>query len=269
MKKSEKEGPYLRVAAYQFATGEEPEENTERVLSAMGRAARQMADILVLPECCLSGYLPSNDLDGRLIRRLLSSIRDRCRELRLGVVVGTAVREGDRLYNRAYLFSKAGRKIGTYDKVALTGWGDAGIFAAGEKINTFTFERVRVGMQICYDMRYPENWRILRSQGVRVVFLLVNASEGGAWKRPVLTGTAACRTSENGIFVVAANDARPPQMMTSSIHDPDGRLLAMAKPDTEEMIVADLELSPSKKWFGDTIWKERPVHAWTGTPWGQ
>jgi predicted amidohydrolase len=257
----------LRVAAYQFATTENPEGNAERILSAMTKASKQMADVLVLPECCLSGYLPEDDLDFRLIRRLLPRLQRRCRELRLGLVVGSAVRDKDKLYNRAYLFSKAGRKIGTYDKVALTGWGDAGFFSAGVILNTFTFERVRVGMQICYDMRYPENWRILRTQGARVVFLLVNASEGGAWKRPVLTGTAACRASENGIFVVAANDARPPQMMTSSIHDPDGRLLASAKPDTEDIIVADLDLSPSRKWFGDTIWDERPVQAWKGTPW--
>jgi predicted amidohydrolase len=258
----------LRVAAYQFATTEDPERNADQILSAMGKASKQMADILVLPECCLSGYLPEDDLDYRLIRQLLSTLQQKCRELRLGLVVGSAVREKDKLYNRAHLFSKAGRKIGIYDKVALTGWGDGGIFSPGERLDTFTFERIRVGMQICYDMRYPENWRILRTRGARVVFLLANASEGGAWKRPVLTGTAACRASENGIFVVAANDARPPQMMTSSIHDPDGRLLAAAKPDAEDMIIADLDLSPSRKWFGDTIWDERPVHAWKGTHWG-
>ena len=64
------------------------------------------------------------------------------------------------------------------------------------------------------------------------------------------------------MFVVAANDARPEQMVVSSIRDPDGNLLAEAKANRDEMIVADLDLSASRKWFADSIRENRPLHVW-------
>lgn len=254
----------LRVAVYQFPTSTDPEANANRILLAMENSVDRKADILVLPECALTGYFPAKDLDYTLVKRLLAGLRRKCGEMRLGLVVGVTVRERDGLYNRAYLISKSGRNLGHYDKVALTSWGDVKVFQPGQHIEAFSFERIKVGIQICYDMRYPENWRILRSQGVRIVFLLANASKGDLWKRPVLTGTLSCRASENGIFVVAANDSSAPQMMVSSAHDPDGRLIAVAKPDTEQLMVASLDLSPDREWFGDKVWNDRPVHAWKG-----
>ena len=109
----------------------------------------------------------------------------------------------------------------------------------------------KVGLQICFDMRFPENWRILRRQGAELILHLSNASTGAAWKVPVLEGTVRCRAAENGMFVVSANDARPPQMMVSAICDPDGRHLACAKENREMIIYAELDRSAVKRDFLD------------------
>lgn len=256
----------LRVAVLQMATADELDSNYAKIAESMEKAAAGKADILVTPECALSGYLPSPHLDYGRIGGLLTDLSGLAGELKLGLALGSAVKEDGSVYNRALLFDKAGQQIGAYDKVALTGYpdgcSDAAHFARGTRFPVFQFEGHPVGLQICFDMRFPENWRILREQGARLALHLSNASCGGEWKRPVLAGTLACRAAETGLFIASANDARPPQMLASTINDPNGCVIAAAEPDRETILFADLDLDPQKVWFADGINRGRPTDIW-------
>lgn len=257
----------LRIAVLQAATGPDIGQNHGRIARAIEEAAHAGADLLVTPECILSDYFPAPDADYARLRDLLKDLASHAASARIGLCVGSAMDEGGRIYNRAFLYDRGGCLLGTYDKTALTGFpdatgGDTAIFAPGERLEVLDFEGVPVAMQICYDMRFPENWRILRAMGARLVLHLVAASGGGEWKRPVLAGTMACRAAETGLFIASANDCRPPQMMVSTIVDPDGLVLAEARPDSEQLLIADLDLNPERSWFADSINGSRPLHLW-------
>jgi len=232
----------LRAAAFQMATGPDVTRNAETILDAIERASAHGADLLVVPECALSDYLPSPDLDFELLAEAESEIARRAAERGLYVALGVVRRQGGRWFNTAILVSPSGETIGSYDKTHLFEGGRE-IFTPGDSLPVFRCGRWTVGLQICFDVRFPENWRILRGKGAELALHLSNASRGARWKLPVLEGAVRSRAAENGIYVVSANDARAPQMMVSAICAPDGTHLAQAPQDEETVIYAELNLS--------------------------
>jgi predicted amidohydrolase len=252
----------IRVAACQTETHDDVEANLSRLSAAVREAADGGADLVVLPECALSGYLPARDLDLAALAAAEEQLVAGSREAGVWVVLGTTREAGGEWLNTARLYSPSGELVGQYDKTELT-VGDAEVFAAGSTLPVFSMGEWTVGLQICFDMRFPENWRILRLKGAELVIHIANASREAAWKLPVLAGAMRSRAAENGMFVVSSNDARPPQMMVSGIYDPDGVALAEAEPDCEQIIFADLDRSQVKTDFVDArrtdLWG-RPEH---------
>ena len=232
----------LSVAAFQMATSGDVAQNAGKLHASIDEAADAGAELLVVPECALSGYLPQKSLDFDVLAEAQRDVTSHAAERRLWFALGTTtVREGNQ-FNTALLFSPAGELVASYDKTELID-GDRPIFAPGTALPVFQVGEWTVGLQICFDMRFPENWRILRRQGAEVILHLSNASGSGGWKVPVLEGTMRCRAAENGMFVVSANDARSPQMLVSAVCGPDGRHLASAEENREMIIYARLDRS--------------------------
>jgi len=238
----------LTAAAFQMATGFDVEENARKILDALARAAEHGADLLVVPECALSGYPPEKDLDFSALEDAERRIAARTAEARIHLALGTTRRQDGRWSNSAVLFSPGGKEVARYDKTHGTE-GDNQIFTPGSELRVFKVGQWTVGLQICFDMRFPENWRILRRRGADLVIHLSNASRGDGWKVPVLEGAIRSRAADNGMFVVSANDARRPQMMVSAICDPNGCDLARAPENEEALIYAEMDRSAVKTTF--------------------
>ncbi len=248
----------LTAAAFQMATGFDVQENARKIQDAVANAAGCGADLLVVPECALSGYLPSKDLDFGVLEEAEQRLAGAAAEAGIYLALGTT-RPGDGLWrNTALLYSPEGRQIARYDKTHGTG-GDNAVFTPGDELPVFKVGEWTVGLQICFDMRFPENWRILRRRGAELVIHLSNASLGDGWKVPVLEGAIRSRAAENGMFVVSANDARPPQMMVSAICDPHGCDVARAPENEETIIYGTLDRSEVTSGFLDA----RRTDLWT------
>lgn len=240
----------LSVAVLQMAICPDPAANAGKIRDAVERASERGAELLVMPECALSGYLPPPDLDFDALDAAQAEVVGHAAEAGIWLALGTTRKSGGRLWNSALLFSPAGEVAASYDKVHLTG-GDVNVFAPGQKLPVFRVGQWTVGLQICFDMRFPENWRILRRKGAELVIHLSSAARSAPWKVPVLEGAVRSRAAENGMYVASANDARAPQMMVSAICDPDGRDLARATENEETVLFAQLERSQVKTDFLD------------------
>jgi 5-aminopentanamidase len=252
----------LTVAALQMRTTLDSEANARRLHTAVADAAEAGADLLVTPECALSGYPPGPDTDFARLAALQGELVAHAADAGMHLVLGTTRVEGDRWFNTALLFSQTGELVGKYDKTHLTG-GDSALFAAGDSLPVFRLGDWTVAMQICFDMRFAENWRILRGKGAELVLHPTNASRDSGWKVPVLEGAIRSRAADNGMFVVCANDARTPQMMVSAICDPQGRDLARAPENEEALLVAKLDRSKLTREYYEArrtdLWS-RPEH---------
>jgi predicted amidohydrolase len=237
----------LKVAGYQMRVSADLDANFRNIRRAVRRAASEKADLLVLPECAISGYPPlhyksPSEIDAARIAELNGEVCDLAKKHSIRVVLGTILMSSEGLLNSALVISKRGRIVGRQDKLHLTG-PDKEFFAPGVGARIFEIKGLKVGVLICYDARFPEPFRYLRERGARMIAVISNACGGETWKLPVLEGTYRCRAAENSCFVVAVNAAGPLQMATSRICDPLGLDLAAARKETQQMIFADLDLA--------------------------
>jgi omega-amidase len=237
----------LRVAACQMAVTDDIEANTDRICVGIADAAARGAEVVAFPECAVSGYPPlchesRYDIRLDLLPEAHQRVRGAARDAGIWVLVGSVMEDGLALLNTALVIAPDGQIRGHYEKLHLIE-GDERFFAAGSRLPVFDMDGVLFGVQICYDARFPEPFRLLKQAGARVIFNLSNACGGDTWKIPVLEGVYRARASENCLYLVAVNAAGPLQMAVSRIVDTDGLSLAAANQDAEEMIVADLDLS--------------------------
>jgi len=250
----------LKVAAAQIYVGNNISKNLERIIKAINHASANNAEVIVFPECAVTGYPPFEkqhplSMDKNAIARALMEICTAAKKKQINVIVGSISFKGRNAYNTAYAINLNGQITATYNKVQLVKGadGDEPYFCPGNNFVTFNIKGIKCSMLICLDARYPEIYRFLANNKVRVVFqLFYGAGNNCSWKIPVLEGTLRCRAAENGIFIVASNVSRRQQMVVSRICDPNGISLANAKYGREEIIFAELDLNITGGGFRET-----------------
>ena len=90
----------------------------------------------------------------------------------MNVVCATPIADGGRVYNTAVLFDRSGRAAATYRKVHLADGeeGEGRHIAAGDRLEVFEVEGLKIGFQICYDLNFPEGCRTLALKGAELIF---------------------------------------------------------------------------------------------------
>jgi predicted amidohydrolase len=237
----------LYVGAAQIPISDSVTNNLTQILDAMARGAAQGLELLVCPETAVTGYSPAigrgrGPDEWPAIEEALGRIAADAARLGLWVAVGTEAWTGEHWANRLVVYSDLGEEAAAYDKVHLTR-GDAAYYLPGERPALFTLRGVRVGLQICYDVRFPEGYRALLEGGAEVILQGFYGAGGDTWKVPVLGAHLRSRAAESGCFVVAANVAGPLQIVVSQIVDPRGLVLAQANQDCSEIVTAELDLN--------------------------
>lgn len=235
----------MKICALQLAArlGDRPANMANasaRIALAMGMASN-VPDVLVLPELWDVGFYPDNvlelgDNDGRMARDFLSAQAARHK---VNIVGGSIVRrQGDRVWNTAYVFDRGGNLISTYNKTHLFSLaGEQHAFQPGESVALYELDGVPVGGITCYDIRFCELTRRIALAGARVLFA------PAAWPHPRLNHwrvLAQARAIENQMFVIAVNNCGRSGDMKFCGHslmiDPWGEIIAEA--DEEEQILA-------------------------------
>lgn len=250
----------FRAAAIQMCSGVDPARNIDSMERLVGEAVRDGASYVQTPE--MTGAL-QRDRAGlaRILRReeddpVVAAARALAARHGIHLHLGsTAIDRGDgMLANRGYLFSPAGEKIVSYDKIHMfdvdlangESWRESAVYCPGGEAKTASLPFAELGFAICYDVRFPE---LFRSQALAGVDLM---SVPAAFTRQ--TGEAhwhvllRARAIENGFFVVAAAQAGLHEdgretFGHSLIIDPWGTVLAEAGPVGEAVIVAEIDVA--------------------------
>lgn len=237
----------LRAAASQIFTTLDVDSNLKKMKSHLEEASRLGIEIVLFPECALSGYAPidsteeSFPYDSEKLKDAADELQIAIRETGVAAIYGTAWKiEGSRWVNRARVVDPMGDLAGEVDKVHLIGL-DHEYFDPAKTLNPVEVLGVKIGIGICFDIRFPEVWRKLSRAGAEILFNPLAAHGGGTWKLPVMSAHFCSRAAENQRFLVAANSG-PIQMAVSEIYDPAGSRLAAARAETEELVWADLPL---------------------------
>jgi 5-aminopentanamidase len=210
----------------------------DQAREAAGRGAR----ILVLPELCLCGYPSAAEARARSVALdgpEMDSARDCARSARIALCFGLAESAPDgRLYNSMAYVDDTGTLRSVYRKVHL--WVDEKAWAVpGNGFESFDAGGVRIGIWICYDTRFPESARSLARSGATLGLI------GSAWFGPEEEWELAVRSRamDNGMFVAGAAVQGAFDLVpfhgASLIVDPHGTVLARARRDAEDLIIAE------------------------------
>jgi N-carbamoylputrescine amidase len=234
---------------------------TAALHQAVRRAAAEGADLVVLPEMAACGYLLDTDhLDrqaepGDGSGPVLSGWRRLAAELGVAVVGGFAERTDAGIANAAVAIDAAGAVLGTYRKLHLFGR-EHELFAPGDRgLPIFDIAGARVGVLICYDLRFPEAARILALRGADVVAVptawVGGFDRSGGAPSPVSGSIGqvdgvVVQGNLDQIYIACADqvgtEASIGFLGRSVVVDPYGQLLAgPLSPDAGDLAVVDVD----------------------------
>ena len=248
----------MRVAAVQLNSTDDVDRNLEVAERLVRAAAADGAELIALPEkwTLLGGpdelRAGAEPLDGPS----LSAVRGWARELGAHILAGSIAErvEGQgQLSNTSVLIDSSGEDLAVYRKIHMfdvevegTTYRESETEQAGDEIVSASIGELELGLSVCYDLRFPELYRILAVRGAEAVTVpsAFTAPTGRAHWEVLLRA----RAIENQVFVIAPDQAgkAPPHYESfghSAIVDPWGTVLAMASADEERFVAADLDLA--------------------------
>jgi deaminated glutathione amidase len=245
----------LRAAAVQLNSTADRERNLATAERLVRAAAADGANLVALPEKwnLLAGgeelLAAAEPLEGPS----LTAARAWAAELGIHLLAGSiAAAAGERAQNTSVLIGPDGSDLAVYRKIHMfdvdvggVAYRESAFEDPGAEIVTAPLGEADLGLTVCYDLRFPELYRILALRGVRLISVpsaFTTATGRDHWE--VLL---RARAIENQVFLIAPNQigAAPPHYDSfghSAIVDPWGRVLATA-PDEECFIAADLDLA--------------------------
>ncbi|AMK23966.1 MULTISPECIES: carbon-nitrogen hydrolase family protein [unclassified Sphingobium] len=208
----------MRAAIFQMTSGIDPAANAAAIVDMAARAKGEGADMLFTPE--MAGYVDRDRQRAAATLRsekddpVLAAVREAAAKQGLWVHLGSLPlkeeRTDGRWANRSFMIDGSGEIRARYDKIHLfdvdlaTGesWRESSVYGPGEQVVAVDTPWARMGLSVCYDMRFPDLYRALTNAGATV--LLTPAAF------TVPTGKAhwhillRARAIEAGCFVIAA-----------------------------------------------------------------
>lgn len=254
------------AAQYRMSRLKDLEEFEHSIQFFIDAADTYHSHFLVLPELFTAQLFSTfpRDLDDRAAIRRLAGMTGWYRDFfaeaaqRHGmyIVAGSHPVETDgEIHNVAHLFSPTGRYY-TQPKLHVTPgeralWG----ITPGDELKVFRTPHGRMAILVCYDVEFPELARLLTLAGAEIIFVPFSTDEKKSYQR--VRTTAQARAIENYLYVVIAGNAgNLPQVKSyilnysqsavftpSDFSFPSGAVLGEAPPDSETVVIADLDLS--------------------------
>jgi len=264
----------IKIAAVQMEPRlMKPRENLESILNAIREAAGNQANLIVFPECSLTGYIFSSRQEALPFAETIpgpsiEKLAPLCHELKVYVVFGLLEKEGDGLFNAVALVGPRGLMAG-YRKNHLPFLGiDRFVDIGNRPFQVYQTPIGNIGLEICYDIAFPESSRVMTLMGADILALATNFPQGRGEK---YSHVISARAFENRVHLVSANRIGSERGYSfaglSKIVDASGSVLGLASPDREEIIYGEVSLESARQkrvtyipgeWVVDCIGDRRP-----------
>lgn len=236
----------MKIGAFQFAVTGDMGHNLEVIKKAVVRAAQEGVKLLVFPECALTGYPPRDIENSAAVG--FDELTEACEQLQglaasnaMHIIVGMITREAGRYYNSAVVFTPRREKL-IYHKRALWGW-DKDNFSIGNHSGVFDIEGLKVGLRICYEVRFPEFFRELYREHTDLnIILFYDVSDRDDTDRyEMIKAHIRTRAVENVTCTLSVNAVSPYQTAPTALYDRSGYALCELGRNKENLLIYDLE----------------------------
>jgi predicted amidohydrolase len=231
----------MRMSLVQINVGMDKVANLAEITKHVQNLAKSGADLVVLPEQCMcltaipeALHAAAEDVEGNFI----TEIRNLAKGLSINIHVGSfAERRGSKYYNTAVLVKRDGSIAGKYSKLHRydvdlpdgTVIRESAVFERGEELVVLELEGLRIGLSICYDLRFGELYRRLVAQKAQIIVIPAAFTfQTGADHWEVLLRARAIETQ---CYIIAAGqiglfDQKYVNFGHSMIVDPWGQVIA-------------------------------------------
>jgi predicted amidohydrolase len=241
----------FKLGICQLKIGHDKQENLQRAARLMDKTADQGADMVILPEMFNCPYDQAlfhkyAEEEGGETSRFLAEWAQK-----LGrYVVGGSIpeKEAGHIFNTSLIFDRQGNLIAKHRKVHLFDinipggitFQESAVLTPGEQFTTFTTEFGRCGVLICYDLRFPEAFRLFAEDNTGLVIIpaAFNMTTGPAHWETLFRA----RAIDNQLFIAGVSPARDPgagyvAYGHSMVVDPWGQILGQADAGEEVLVV--------------------------------
>jgi predicted amidohydrolase len=167
-------------------------------------AKRKNVDLVIFPEMTLTGFSMNLEATQEKINnsptiRFFQEMSSQCK---IAVLFGVALEESGNVTNNAIFIDKKGEINGTYAKIHLFSFaGENKSFTPGSEVSVVKFQGQKIGLSICYDLRFPEIYSAM-SKSATMIINIANwpSKRAGHWN-----SLLSARAIENQIFLVGVN----------------------------------------------------------------
>ncbi len=223
----------LTVGIAQLGSTQDKCKNLEKVHRLVSQVKH--ADVVILPEYTMFYRKDmfsnikilrevSETLDGYFVRKLA----ELCREYNIYIICGVVELSKNNLYNTIVVLNNRGDVVSVYRKTHLFdayGYRESRTFAAGyRETEVFTVRNTKFGIAVCFELRFPEIFRVAALKGCEIV-VVPAAWYRGDLKEEILHILARARAHENGIYVIVSNQYSEDFCGRSCVVDPFGTVL--------------------------------------------
>ena len=263
----------IKIAAIQMSTVADKMENVRTVKTYLEKIKDENPDFVILPEMFCCPYQTENfpiyaEKEGGPVWQQLSGYAKQYGIYLIGGSMPEKDAEGN-VYNTSYIFDREGKQIGKHRKVHLFDidvkggqtFKESDTLTAGDSNTVFDTEFGKIGVMLCFDIRFPELSRMMVNDGAKVIFVpaAFNMTTGPAhWELSFRT-----RALDNQIYMVGCAPARdvsagyiswghsivtdPWGRVTGMLDENEGILLAELDMDYEEQVREELPLLKSRR----------------------
>ena len=243
----------LKIATCQFAVSDSINKNAWQITSFMLKARKENADIVHFPECALSGYASADFMnfdgfDWKLLKSETEKIMALAQQLKLWVIVGSMhpLSPPNKPHNCLYLIAPDGILVNRYDKRFCT-MTDLKNYTPGNRFVNFTVNGVKCSLLICFDLRFPELYRKLRTQNIDCIFQsFYNARQKGpSVHTHIMRQTMQTRAATNYFWISMANASGRYSPYPSCFIQPDGKIVKQLTINRAGSMINSVDLKKS------------------------
>lgn len=230
-------------------TWENKNKNLELCRKYIQKASSENSDLIIFPEMTLTGFsnnikLISEDFDNSKTIKQFSNF---AKEFNIAIIFGIVIKDNQKALNKCLFLDNFGNILSDYSKIHPFSFsGEDKFFNPGNKLSIVEFKKFKIGLTICYDLRFPE----LYSSLAKECDLIINIANWPSKRVDHWNTLLKARAIENQIFIAGVNrtgiDGNDLEYIESSnIFNANGEELEFEK--YEDMKIYDININFTKE----------------------
>ncbi len=246
----------MKIALIQQSAGTDIRKNIDKGIENVYSAAAAGAKIICFPELAFTPFYPQKRSDGNNLDlaeeipgRITNEFSQIAKEKGIVIILNLYERVGDKTFDSTPIIDSNGKIANVVRMMHITQYEhfyeQDYYFPGDPEIKITGTEFGKIGIAICYDRHYPEYMRALGLAGAEIVFI-PQAGAIGEWPEGLYEAEVRTAAFQNGYFTALCNRVGKEENLhfagESFVSDPDGKIIARAASDKEEILYSEIDL---------------------------